>query len=582
MTELITALDNYTPLNVGENGHAEYSYSNSIRERVVQLSFQLTRITDGSSMDPIEKVLKGLLTELRGDLDNKKWMSGTSIDALVVLYKMISHTRDVTNGKGEYALSYMMIYVWDQYWPELAKYALRAFVRSENDEAHPYGSWKDIKHFCTYIKGRNHTIENSELMRSAVLLLNEQLKVDRERLTSGEPVTLAGKWAPREKSAKNGWLHEILAQNYYVAYLQSAKTPESLAKAKQKAKMDYRKMLSMLNAHLGTVQVKQCAKKWADISPNAQTSITLHKQKRAFLNQTKKGLVKHDDPDRIECAEHFNAYIEDAVNGKVIAKGARVSMVDFTKDALNNSNKSPLSDLLDAQWEDSSKSTGLLGNMIAMVDTSSSMSGDPLLAAIALGIRVAEKSILGKRVMTFNSVPAWVNLDRCHGFTQTVNLIANSPWGGSTNFYTALNMILSVIVEKKLSSDVVKDLILVVFSDMQINEADRNGVTMHAEIANKYANAGIEVCGTPYTAPHIVFWNLRSTTGFPVLSTQRGASMMSGFSPALLNTFCEKGWEELSRSTPWNTLKEQIDVPRYDHVQHKCMEMVEAYQRKMR
>jgi uncharacterized protein with von Willebrand factor type A (vWA) domain len=36
--------------------------------------------------------------------------------------------------------------------------------------------------------------------------------------------------------------------------------------------------------------------------------------------------------------------------------------------------------------------------MIAMVDVSGSMEGDPMNAAIALGIRTAEKSLLGKRV----------------------------------------------------------------------------------------------------------------------------------------------------------------------------------------
>ena len=42
-------------------------------------------------------------------------------------------------------------------------------------------------------------------------------------------------------------------------------------------------------------------------------------------------------------------------------------------------------------------------------------------------------------------------------------------------------------------------------------------------------------------APHIVFWNLRKTTGFPSLSTDQNVSMLSGFSPALLYVFCEKG-----------------------------------------
>ena len=43
MAALINALDNYTPLQFGENGHSEYGWSNNIREKILQLSFQLVR-----------------------------------------------------------------------------------------------------------------------------------------------------------------------------------------------------------------------------------------------------------------------------------------------------------------------------------------------------------------------------------------------------------------------------------------------------------------------------------------------------------------------------------------------------------
>ena len=46
MTALFNALDNYTPSQVGENGHSEFTWSNGTRERILQLSFQLTRCKD--------------------------------------------------------------------------------------------------------------------------------------------------------------------------------------------------------------------------------------------------------------------------------------------------------------------------------------------------------------------------------------------------------------------------------------------------------------------------------------------------------------------------------------------------------
>jgi hypothetical protein len=510
---------------------------------------------------------------------------------------MIGHTRDALAGKGEYALAYMMIYVWNKHFPELAAYAASTFVQSpEGTTEPPYGSWKDVKHLCSYLKERGVTVENSSLVKYVILLMVERLQRDVELLnnaettnaktTNAESISLAGKWAPRESSAKHGWLHNVLALNIFSHFLQTANTHKSLLKAETKAKMEFRKVIVKLNVALETVQVKQCAKRWGEIEPAKQTSITMFKQKRAFLNKTKKGEQKSVEEDRILCAQKFEEYIEKAVSGEVKVKGGRVSLVDFAKEAIflsmnrDSSDYKMNADLLDAQWADNSKSTGALGSMIAMVDVSGSMIGDPLHAAISLGIRVAEKSVLGKRVMTFSARPSWVNLESCNGYTECVNVLEGTEWGMNTNFAAALDMILDSIVENKLSADTVQDMVLAVFSDMQMDLAC-GGVSndaLYEEISKKYAAAGIEVCGKPYTPPHILFWNLRSTSGFPTTSVTKNTTMLSGFSAALLNTFCEKGVQELQEVTPWKMLREQVDVARYDQLQHKCICLVDRLQ----
>jgi hypothetical protein len=80
---------------------------------------------------------------------------------------------------------------------------------------------------------------------------------------------------------------------------------------------------------------------------------------------------------------------------------------------------------------------------------------------------------------------------------------------------------------------------------------------MMDNIELKYNAAG-------YTCPHILFWNLRSTSGFPCKSNEKGASIMSGFSPALLNMFCDRGLEALENATPWNMMLEMLNDDRYD------------------
>jgi len=243
-------------------------------------------------------------------------------------------------------------------------------------------------------------------------------------------------------------------------------------------------------------------------------------------------------------------------------------MEDFTKRAVNISRRGTVDmekDVLDLQWKDNATHTDSLGKMIAMVDVSGSMNGDPMNAAIALGVRIAEKSVLGQRVMTFSQKPTWVNLDGIDSFVDRVALLKRSPWGMNTNFAAALDMILEAIVLSKLTAEQASDMVLVILSDMQIDEADGgNRESMFAMMERKYAEAGRKICGSPYKPPHLLFWNLRNTKGFPNLSTESNTSMMSGFSPAILSSFCDVGVGGLQSFTPWSMLMKALENSRYD------------------
>jgi hypothetical protein len=98
---------------------------------------------------------------------------------------------------------------------------------------------------------------------------------------------------------------------------------------------------------------------------------------------------------------------------------------------------------------------------------------------------------------------------------------------------------------------------------MQMDQADGKSVSLMDTIEKQYAEAGQRLWGKPFKAPHILFWNLRSTSGFPSLSTQKNASMMSGFSPALLNVFCEEGLTALQSCSPWSLFIKSLENERY-------------------
>uniref|UniRef100_A0A6C0EQ78 VWFA domain-containing protein n=1 Tax=viral metagenome TaxID=1070528 RepID=A0A6C0EQ78_9ZZZZ len=569
MSALINALDNRTVKQLGENGHVEYGWSNGIRERIVQFSFQCTR-TDDTGLKNLKEVLNDLLDFLKKQQENKSSSLILQEEAkgyLSMLYRMIGYTRDIVDGKGEYALTYMMLHTWYDYFPELSLFALKCLVDLGDRKVHQYGSWKDIKYFCDYCTKNGCTVDHP-LIQYSIELTNEQLKKDHSLFVSGsKDISLVAKWIPREKSSYN-WLYHSLATNYFSEICTTAKpnTP-SYSKAVLKCKTDYRKILSTLNKYIDTLQIKQCGRNWKSINFDKVTSISITKQKKAFLNIKANGEMRYDDEDRITCSENFKTRIAKAVSGEVEMKGKRVSMTDFTKQALDligRSNEDEIN-LLNSQWRDNSTQNSALGNFIAMVDVSGSMNGDPMYAAIALGIRIAEKSVLGKRVMTFSARPEWVNLTHCNDFVSQVQTVSKANWGANTNFKAAMQMILDSIVEAKMEPEDVQNMVLVILSDMQMDEADICDKTaLYESINASYSLAGMRVHGKPYKPPHILFWNLRSTSGFPTLTNQQNVSMMSGFSPVLLNLFCEKGIEALESCTPWSILEQSLNSERYN------------------
>lgn len=576
MAALIGALDNFTPSQIGENCHLEYGWSNKTQEKILQFSFQLTR-TDDLAIKRLQTILNVLLDSLNhkistGSLPEREIAKGY----LSMLYRMIGQTRDIIGGKGEYTLTYMMIFAWYQFYPELAIFALRCLVKHGDTNEHPYGSWKDIKYFCDFCVDQDIEISHP-LIQAAIRLTNDQLRADCAAEANG--VSLAAKWVPREGSSF-GWLYQSLATDYFSGYVATAKNDDSLEKAILKAKTEYRKILSNLNRKIETLQIKQCGGNWSGIQFDRVTSISLAKQKKAFLNVKRDGSVRcPDNSDRITCAENLAAHIQESIDGGKEIKGQRVSMADFTKQALalcTTRNQVEI-DMLNSQWRDSCSLTTDLGKMIAMVDVSGSMSGDPLYAAVALGIRIAETSVIGKRVMTFSANPTWVNLESHADFFSQVETICKADWGMNTNFHSALDTILNAIIQSQMPPEDVQDMVLVVLSDMQMDSGDKcDKQVLYDTMKAKYAAAGIRVNGKPYKPPHILFWNLRSTDGFPSLSTQPNCSMMSGFSPSLLNIFCEKGVTALQACTPWSVLEKSLENKRYNIMASKISQILEG------
>lgn len=590
-TALMKALDTHTPIQIGEKGHAEYGWSNDIKEQIVQLSFQIVRTSEegvkqlGITLYNIANSLKNIIEkDASGTVSPSLHLQQEEASELLdMVRRLVLQTRDIEAGKGEYSLGREFIRQWYRIYPLEALKMIRYYVHPipiTTEEGvkptHPYGSWKDIK-FLWRIFGGDRC--PPEVLGHLVNLVNSQLRSD---LTSANP-SLVARWVARENASKKNAVpfkafYQELAEEYFGHYLATARSAESKVKAQRKAYQHYRQqVLVPLNERLRTPQMKQCAGDWAGIDyKHDVTSITMRKQTRAYMNQNKDGSTRSEDPDRVQAAENFHSFVNTAVEKGETIKGKRVGFDVIAKDAWDLEERrcggTPVTgtefNVQDLQWESMLEILGDLNDMVPMIDLSGSMSGDPMNAAMGIGLAVASKSTLGKRAMTFSTNPHWMNFDGCNKLSEMMSKMYEfrNNWGSSTNFTCALNLILDKCVELKLPAEDVANIKLLVLSDMQIDNYGNEQVTdtMWDNIKQRYAEAGIKAIGEPYKPGHIIFWNLRHTSGFPVLSTTPNTTMFSGFSPVLLNEFAKKGLDALESETPFEQLRQQLANERYD------------------
>jgi len=576
MSGVVSALDSFTPEQYGENGNLEYGRSMDFQEKILQLSFQLVRTNNNMQLERLKNTFKELFVRCENGEND-------------VLFKLLLHTRDIVNGKGEYNLFYELLMGLIEVTTEIGVYseeyvskinkvvsaAINSLVYSAGGGL-PYGSWKDLKYICNKIRERfpKRDVREIDAFNVIIGIYVEQLKRDSE---GGKNISLVGRWAPRERSNKFGWISSYISRALYPEWIITAKTSKSKRDAHKKCQKHYRELVTSLNSELNTVQVKQCEGNWGDIDFYKEvTSITMSRQRKAFLNVDKCGKSRGFDWDRQICAGNFRGYIDECNTGKHAIRASRVGLIDMIKDAVGFSRYSSTilaaeKMALNLQWEENGKVLSVLENLVAMVDTSGSMEGEncnPLYSAIGLGLRVAENSKLGKRVLTFSKEPRWIDLDKYDNLTDMAKrLREDKSWGMNTDFRKAMKLVADACVAKNLEASEVEKLVLVVFTDMQIDMADKNvgnDVVMSEYVDNLFDEAGRRSKrGQPYKSPHMVYWNLRSGDGYPALSTKKNISMLSGSSQILLNGFCEKGVEFLRECTPWTILMDQLGHERY-------------------
>jgi hypothetical protein len=495
-------------------------------------------------------------------------------EALMDLCVLIFQTRNIRGGKGERSLCYEMLKTLAIPMPRLANHLLQLLPH--------YGYWGDIFRMA----------EDPLFSDGALALATKQFGKDWLALPNEDaPLSLMAKWAPREKT--NGPLTKKLAR---LLFVDKPMINEQLRL--------YRQSIARMNRRLDTSEIKMCGHAWSEIQPKKVPGRALQKYRKAFLNEPAprrmnsfrvgpaRGPRFPDDPDRVECAEHFTSHFAAAVRGEVVLKAADVVLPnEVVQNALGPITSDAERDLIKSQWSairDKVAEGTFLKKVVALCDFSGSMGSvnernSPKSVSLAMGLLVSEISG-GHKIMTFDSQPQWHTFDPSHDIFQKLESIGNSLGQGlSTDFQKALDLVMTDLSARRVKPEDAPTDILV-FTDMGWDQAYgsdgqsqytghtyRHNVKTaqwqtHLQMAREnFRRLGEDMwgAGKGYTPPRIVVWNLSpSYNDFHAKNDEEGVVMLSGWSPALFKALSTG----LPGTTPWSGLRCQLDDPLYDKV----------------
>lgn len=336
---------------------------------------------------------------------------------------------------------------------------------------------------------------------------------------------LVAKWLPREKSARKDQARRVMR----VLGLEPKQ---------------YRRLLSDTS---NTVEQLMCSRKWTEIDLEKVPSLAQSRYRAAFerhLGQTYKKTVAK------------------MASGEAKVNASALYPYDVVKQIYSGGGTASR-DLANAQWNALPNWLSDAGTILPMVDTSGSMetrAGNTGLCvrdiAKSIGLYLANKQEgpFKNLALTFSNRPVWVHFDG----TDFVSDWRRYPtYHENTNLQAAFDLILEHAQRNRVPAEDMPKFLLIM-SDMQFDSCQGFGSRTNFEVAaNKFHRAGYEL-------PQIVFWNLtgRLDTQSPVTKHQTGATLVSGFSPAVAKavlTMDAKGID------PYAAMLKTVMDSRYDY-----------------
>jgi hypothetical protein len=417
-----------------------YDSNACIDDRIHYLKFYETY--DGV---PTNQKLHQILTEYKAKYS----------EIIEKIIDVILYTRNIHSGRGLRDLTYSYLFTLQQFIPMKTVFILYMLV---NDKI---GSWRDIRTYCEFLAKEKG--QDNPFIRPIICLYNHQLLKDNAAFNAGKPISYAAKWAPRETKGR-AWLFDILVSLYDDPEYKAIRLEKTDA-AMRKCKMMYRKMVSKLNKHLDTLEIKQCANEWATIDPASLSTSQLYNGAKAF--------TRTGTEDRTKCASTFDAEYKRRLEQIAQKKYSyNVPIWKLVKHIirLTREKKTDELDAMNLHWNSyvETRLSKESNYYIAILDISESMPEKDLYTAIGMCCAVASKSHFGKNVLVVGEKPEWVELSGCK-FSEMVQRIMSSFWNKYAVIHDAFKMVLDAVVSANMTPEDVENLKIQLYTKQEVD-----------------------------------------------------------------------------------------------------------------
>lgn len=438
---------------------------------------------------------------------------------------------------------------------------------------------RDTRH-QTVVKNFTNDPVYRALHLTVARLFAAQLQTDLAAMRNSNPrvrrtVSLCGKWAP-----SHGKFHDkhtfVTTSIAEIMYPQTSFVEEHIRSAEREmylrhAREQYRKDISALRKHLEVVERHITAGTFENIKYDRVPSIAMNNYTAQFAAKD---------------FERFEEYLVRVGEGKASISGATLLPSTLMVKAEKASRAQALDDedikkwaeshtaedlihlkiqhteakVIDGQWNTlvkRIKDSGTLSSSIAVCDVSGSMSSPtfrdgttPMHSAIGLSLLIAEvaEPPFAGSFITFSAEPRVQTINLGATLPEKYRSMSNAEWGMSTNFVAVFeDILLPLAREHKLKPEEMVKRVFV-FSDMQFDGAQK--VHYGPEIPawnSSYERISSLFKAEGYEMPELVFWNLAgggsedSTTPKPVMGSEDGTCLVSGYSQGMLKVFLDDG-----------------------------------------